>query len=73
MEITKSQPLKVPGEREPEFSQGKCYLFHNKNICLHILTKFQKNWMDGSKVIVPKVSFLAILGLFFTPFEPLGP
>ena len=59
--------LKVPGEREVDFSEGKCYLFHNKNICLHILTKFQKNWMDGSKVIVKKVSFwlfLPILGLF---------
>ena len=68
--------LKVPGGREVDFSQGKCYLFYNKNIRLHILTKFQKNWMDGSNVIVQKVSFLAIFahfGAFLTPFEPLGP
>ena len=68
--------LKFPGGGEVDFSQGKCYLFYNKNMCLHILTKFQKNWMNGSKVIVQKVSFLAIFahfGGFLTPFEPLGP
>ena len=58
--------LKVPGGREVDFSQSKCYLFHNKNICLHILTKFR------SKVIVQKVSFLPIFAhfwAFLTPFQ----
>ena len=39
--------LKVPGGHEVDFSQSKRYLFHNENICLHILTKFQKiEWTD---------------------------
>ena len=56
--------LKVPRGREPEFCQGQQYRFYVHINYLHIFGKFQKNLMEGLKVMEAKVSFLAISGLF---------
>ena len=41
--------LKSPEGREPEFCQGLRHTFYMGSDCLHVLTKFRKNTMDGAK------------------------
>jgi hypothetical protein len=43
--------------REPDFYRGQHYLIIKSSNKFQVITKFQKNLMDGSKVICQKVWF----------------
>ena len=68
-------PLLTPWGCEPEFCRSQRYRVYVTNNCGHLLAKFQKNLMKGSKVMRGKVSFWPILGhfgVFLTTFYHLG-
>ena len=60
--------LKIPRVVNQSFYQGLRYAFYIGSHCLHVLTKFQKNRMDWSKVMNQKV--FGLFGAFWGGFNP---